>query len=185
MVANFLTHLYTCTGGEKDSSILLQTIEGKMKPATQEAGNLAWFKESGFILWCLTGFPSQSKLVVAELVQLLSCLSNHLPAILSCRPRGSSDDSKEQIVSWRSLHSSFLSEPLAPLWEASSQSWYLFSLIWLEILLCDHHCLLWPSNEACKPEGSWATTSESSEISIVTEIRFHALLREMRSGRMI
>ena len=88
---SFLTHLYTRTGGEKDSSILLQTIEGKTKPATQEAGNLAWFKESGFILWCLTGFPSQSKLVVAELVQL-SCLSNQLPAILSCRPRGSSKE---------------------------------------------------------------------------------------------
>lgn len=84
--------------------------------------------ESRLILWYLMAFPSLSKLVVAEVVQLLSCPSKHLTVILFCQPRGSSDDSKEQIVSWRSLHCFFLSKPLVLLWEASSQSWYLFSL---------------------------------------------------------
>lgn len=106
---SFVIHLHTCVGKEKASSVLLRTIEGKTKLATHEAGNLAWRRQSGLILWGLTAYPSLSKLVVAEVVQLLNCLSEQLPVIVLCRSRDSSDDSKEQIISWRSLCYSSLS----------------------------------------------------------------------------
>ena len=80
-----------------------------MKLATHEAGNLAWLRESGLILWCLTAYPSLSKLVIADVAQLLDCLSEPLPVILLCRPGGSSEDSTEQIISQKSLCCSFLS----------------------------------------------------------------------------
>lgn len=87
----------------KDSSVLLRTTDGKTKLATQEAGNLAWLRESGLILWCWTAYPSLCKLVVAEVVRLLNCLSEQLPVILLGRPGGSFDDSKEQIISFREV----------------------------------------------------------------------------------
>lgn len=74
-----------------------------MKQDTPAAGNFASFRDSGLILWCLTASPSLSKPVVAAAAQLLSWLSEQLPGILLCKPRGSSDSSKKQMLSQASL----------------------------------------------------------------------------------
>lgn len=54
-------------GVRKDLSVLFQTTEGNMKLTTHASGNLARFRDSELILWCLTAYPSLSRLVVVKL----------------------------------------------------------------------------------------------------------------------
>ena len=124
--SSFIIHLYACWGRERLVSSFINNLGGG-----NEAGHsCCWESCLGQRLrinfWCLTTYPSLSKLVVAEAAQLLSCPSEQLPVILLCRPRGSSDGSKRQMLSWRSLcHSSLscrcLCEKQAP-WAGISSS---------------------------------------------------------------
>lgn len=93
---SFIIHLYLWQKRGKFVCCSIKITEGKIKVTPHAAGKLAWFRDAGLILCCLTIYPSLSKLVVAEVAQLLSCLSEWLPVILLCRLRDSSDGSKEQ-----------------------------------------------------------------------------------------
>lgn len=103
---SFIIHLYLWQKRGKFVCCSIKITKGKIKVTPHAAGKLAWFRDAGLILCCLTIYPSLSKLVVAEVAQLLSCLSEWLPVILLCRPRDSSDGSKEQIIFWKSICSS-------------------------------------------------------------------------------
>lgn len=164
-----------------------------MKQDTPAAGNFASFRDSGLILWCLTASPSLSKPVVAAAAQLLSWLSEQLPGILLCKPRGSSDSSKRQMLSQASL------------WCSSLSRWYLYekqalgdgslppllvreAAVWPSLTLMDKlqgrdsaSLLEMYPQYPHKPKGSW----ENTEILIVPKIHFHALFREIRGNQMI
>lgn len=90
---------------------------GKNEGDSHAAGNLAGFRDTGVILHCLTIYPSLSKCLAAEVACLLRCLSELVLVILLCRPRGSADGSKEEIIPWEGVCWSY-PKPLVSLWNA-------------------------------------------------------------------
>lgn len=89
---------------ERESvSVLCENNGGENEGNSHAAGNIAGFRHAELALHCLKIYPPLSQLLVAEAACLLHCLSEWLLVTFLCRPTGSSDRSKEEMIPWGSI----------------------------------------------------------------------------------